>query len=570
MRKPWRWVLVLVVLALVLSFWLGQAGPRVQPGSWLVIDLAGEYVDAPQASPLLARLLGQRQRSLLATLSMLTKAERDERLGAVLLRIGALDVGWGKAEELRAAVARLRESGRRTIAYLEVEKLGGNLEYYIASAADEVVMAPAARSAMVGLAGEYLFLGGLFEKIGIDIQYERIGRYKTAVESYAERKMSEPNREMTESLLDSLEAQFLATVADARGLTPTQVEEAVDAGPSTPEAYEELGLVDRVAFYDEILAGVGDPPVVETDTWAQVSPESVGFEPQATFALVYGTGPVVTGEGSFGPGGQFVLAAETVAQAIVDAAEDPEIRAIVFRVDSPGGSPLASDVVWRAVQRARQMGKPVVASFSDVAASGGYYVACGADRIVSLPATFTGSIGVFVLRPVLGELFAKLGIGVETITRGARAELLLTSQPLTPAAREVLEREVESIYALFVRRVAEGRDMSPEAVDAVGRGRVWTGAQAVEIGLVDALGGIRTASAEAKELLGMDRDADVVLVPYPPPKPLLQQLFEMLGGVAVDTLVDPLPRSARRVVELVRALPPGAPLLVPPALVEIR
>jgi protease IV len=572
MSKRWRWIVAIAVLLLALAWWLRDTGPVIEPGSVLVTRLQGEYVEAT-VHPLLGRLLGQRQQSLVALLSELTKAERDARLAEVVLEIGALDIGWGKADEIRAAVARLSQNGRRTVAYLQVEKLGGNLEYYVASGADEIVIAPAARSPLLGLAAEFLFLGGLFEKIGVDIDYERVGEYKSAVESYAESKMSDANREMSGALLDSIDANFRHAIAEARGLSPQEVQEVIDRGPTTPEQLLELGLVDRVAFLDDVLAR-HERPRVEGRVYARVDPKSVGFDPQVKFALVQGAGPVVTSESGFSPGGGLVLAADTVAQAIEDAAEAPDVAAIIFRVDSPGGSPLASDIVWRAVRKARQSGKPVVASLSDVAASGGYYVAAGADRIVSQPSTLTGSIGVFVLRPMLGGLFEKLGIGVETMTRGARADLLLSSAPLSPGARAVLRHDVRQIYALFIERVAEGRDMERDDVHAVAQGRVWTGAQALEVGLVDALGGLRTAVLEAKDALGIDPDADVALVPYPPPKPLAEQIAEALGqGVraAAVPLGVPLPRAARGLVELVAtAFPDGAALLIPPALAEIR
>ena len=571
MSRSWRWILGLGVLMLMLAWLFADTGPAIEEGSVLVLDVEGEYVDAP-VNPLLARLLGQRQQSLVALLSDLTKAERDARLASVVVRIGPLDVGWAKAAELRDALRRLSEKGRRTVAHLELEKLGGNLEYFVASGADEVVISPAARTPLLGLAAEYLFLGGLFEKIGVDVEYERIGKYKSAVESYAETEMSDANREMSAALLDSIDETFTRAIAESRNLTLEQVREAIDLGPTTPEQLVELGLVDRIDHLEETVA-VDDRLRVDADTWAAVDPASVGFAPQATFALVQGAGPVVTGEGGVSPAGGFLLASDPIAQAIADAADAPDVRAIIFRIDSPGGSPLASDLIWHAIRRAREQGKPVIASLSDVAASGGYYVACGADRIVSQPTTLTGSIGVFVIRPVLGGLLDRLGVGVESMTRGEHADLLLSAEPLSPGARAVLRREVASIYQLFVARVAEGRGMEREAVHAVGQGRVWTGAQAAEVGLVDTLGGLRAAVLEAKRAAGLDEDADVALVPYPQPKPLAVQIREALGARARAALTEsvPLPRAVRGLVELAAAaLPAGAPLLVPPGLTEIR
>jgi protease-4 len=338
---------------------------------------------------------------------------------------------------------------------------------------------------------------------------------------------------------------------------------------------QEHGLSDGIGFFDEILErlrdGEQERPLMEGAEYAEVDPASVGFDPVASFALIYGTGPVVTGGESSGLGGQQVLASTTVSQAFEAATEAPEIDAIIFRIDSPGGSALASDLVWRATQRAREKGKPVIASFSDVAASGGYYVACGADRIVSQPATLTGSIGVFVLRPILAGLFENLGVGVEAMTRGEHADLLLASRPLSPPTRRRLRADVRGTYETFVGRVAAGREIAPAAVDAVGQGRVWTGAQASEIGLVDVLGGLRTAVLEAKSAVGLDADADVVLVAYPPPKPLAQQIADALGSsVRARVSALPLPPLVRQLVATLEVLPAGTPLLIPPGLAEIH
>ena len=266
-----------------------------------------------------------------------------------------------------------------------------------------------------------------------------------------------------------------------------------------------------------------------------------------------------------------MLASTTVARAIDEASQDEDIEAILFRIDSPGGSALASDIVWRATQRARERGVPVVASLSDVAASGGYYVAAGADKIVAQRGTLTGSIGVFVLRPIVGGLFDKLGIGVEALTRGAHADLLLSTEPLSPGARSRMREEVRAVYDLFVSRVAAGRDMEPAAVDAVGRGRVFTGEQAYEAGLVDALGGFRDAVREAKLAAGLAEDADVTLVPYPPPQPLAEQLMETLG-VRVAALAPRLPHPApvAAMLDTLTILPTGTPLLLPPFFPEIH
>jgi protease-4 len=572
MRRLGWWLAVLVLVGVAAWVVLSRGGAGVEPGSWLVVDLEGQYVEGEP--PALQRVFGRGGRGLAWQLSELGKAERDERLAGVFLRIRGLDVGWGKAQDLRRAVSRLREKGKKTVAYLELEKYGSNLEYYVASAADEIYVAPGTRSPFVGMAAELFFLGGLFEKLGVTVEYERIGKYKTAVDQFAGKDLSDANREMSDAMLDSLHGQSLADVAAGRKLTRDQVAAIVDRGPTAPKELEDEKLIDGTAYFDEVVEQEDSPKLVEDEDYAQVEAASVGFSPQASFALIYGTGNVVTGDGRGGPSGGPVMASAEVAEAFEAAAEDANVRAIVFRIDSPGGSALASDLIYRAIRKARAKGKPVVASMSDVAASGGYYVAAAADKIVAEPATLTGSIGVFVLRPMLQGALEKLGVGTASLTRGKHADLLLSTQPLSEGARERMRSEVQGIYQLFVARVAEGRGLAPDRVNELGRGRVWTGEQAKEHALVDELGGLRDAVIAAKALVSLPPDADVLLLPFPPPKPLVVQIQEALRGAAIaraDALVDALlPEGSRAAFDLLRDLPLGVPVLIPPILAEVR
>jgi protease-4 len=568
MRKFRRILIVLVIVLLLFWWFVPKGGPTVAPGSILALSIEGEYVEAAEPS-LLARLLGVEIRPFAALLADLRKAERDERLAGVVLRIRDLEIGWAKAQEIRDAITQMSAAGRKTVAYLELTSFAANLEYYIASAADEVVMSPAARAPVIGLASEYLFLGGFWEIFGVDLEVERIGKYKTFADTFTRKTMSEAHREMADSLLDSIDAQFIAGIAKGRGLTEDFVRKAIDTAAMTPDEMRALDLIDATQFEDEIFEELGGGPVIEGEDWAQVDPASAGIAPVAQFAVVYGSGPVITGSGASSHSGAPVLASETVSRALEEAAEDDAIRAIIFRVDSPGGSALASDVVWRATQLAGKHGKPLIVSFSDVAASGGYYVACGADAIVSSPATLTGSIGVVVLRPVLRGLLEKLDIGFATFTRGGHADLALSTEPLSDASRERLRVEVRSIYDLFVARVADGRSLTPERVNEIGRGRVWTGAQAAEIGLVDELGGLRAAEQRAKIAAGIDPQADVALVPYPRPIPFAEQVSEAVHRIAVSPQL-PVPKLVRLAAEWLASVPSEAPALLPPFVFDIR
>lgn len=575
-RSPWVRVLVRIALFGLLAavlYWFftgGPSAPEIAPGTTLVMEIEGSYVEAPDA-PLLARITGEDRRPFAGLLSLFALAQRDDRIAQVVLVMRGTDVGWGKAQEIRDAISDLREAGKKTVAYLELATFSASRDYFIASAADEVVAPPGALVPVVGLAAEYMFLGGLWEKLGVEIESERIGRYKTAVDSYTGTGMTEAHREMANSILDSIDAQFIAGIAEGRGLAPEEVRKAIDAGPVLGSELVELGFLDREAHLDELVAMQGE--TVAAADYARVDPASLGFEPQARFALVYGAGTVVTGDGGRTPGGGPVFAAEVVKQALENAASDPEIDAIILRIDSPGGSSLAAELVWRAIRDARDSGKPVIASLSDVAASGGYYAAVAADRIVGDAAGLTGSIGVFVLRPALGGLLDKVGIGVEALTRGEYADFLLASEPLSPGARERLRAMVVDTYDLFVKRVAEGRPLEPEQVDAVGRGRVWTGAQAKERGLIDEVGGLRAAVMLGRRTLGLADGADVELRVFPPPRGLAEELADLLRGQAGWAFLParlPLPGSLDRLPVWLFSLPERTPLLVPPVLLDVR
>ncbi|MEM9177426.1 MAG: signal peptide peptidase SppA [Myxococcota bacterium] len=572
LRSVSAFLLLLLALAGPLGCGFGGGTPlEVADDTTLVIELGGEYVEAPGPNPL-ARLAGDTTRPLLGLLGIFTRAERDARVETVVLRIQPLSIGWGKADEIRAAAVRVREAGKRVVAHLEVQGFLANKELYVASAADEIFVAPGSAIPLVGLAAEYVHLGGLWEKFGIDFDIAKAGRYKSAIEVYAERTMSEAAREMANSLLDDAWARFVSALAEGRHLPVTAIEDAIDRGPVRSQELEALGLIDGEVHLDALLEREGGSLLYGAE-YAAVDPESLGFAPQASVALIFGVGTVLQGESDDSPlSSENVFASGTVSRAIVEAAEDPEIDAILLRIDSPGGSALASEIIWRAIGRARERGTPVVVAMSDVAASGGYYVASAANAIVADPGTLTGSIGVFAIRPVLGGLFDKLEIGIDSLTRGKHADFLLTSEKLSPAALARLETSVLDTYQLFLARVADGRGLSIEAVDAVAQGRVWSGRQAFDAGLVDEVGGLYTAARRAKVEIGLEPDDDVLLIPYPEPPTLSEQLIRALSSASVQTLSPKIewPEPLAQLVEVASGLPTGTPALVPPMMIEIR
>jgi protease IV len=543
----------------------------VEPGSTLVIDLAGEYIEAPEAS-VLARLVGDEGRPFLGLLALFNRAERDDRITTVVLRIQPLQIGWGKADEIRAAIGRLRRKGLHVAAHLEVQGIAPNKELFIASAADEAFVSPGSVTPLVGLAAEYIHFGGLFEKLGVEFDVAKAGLYKSAVEVYQDRTMSEATREMADSLLDDTFDRFVNGLADGRGLERKAVIEAIDQGPIRSQQLEALGLLDGEIHLDKLLDRFGGEVVSSAD-YAKVRPEELGVDAKVEFALIYGSGTVVQGDSSGSAlSGSPAFASESTSRAILDAAEDPEISAIIFRIDSPGGSALASESIWRAVTRAQELGTPVIASFSDYAASGGYYVAAGADAIVSDPGTLTGSIGVYALRPVLGGLLEKFEIEIDSITRGRHADFLLSSEKMSAGGLARLQTSVIDTYQLFLTRVSEGRGISVQAVDLVAQGRVWTGRQALEVGLVDELGGMHTAVARAKREIGLNDEDDVYLVPFPRSSSLSDQIFAVLQSSTLEVRrpIFEWPEPLEKWAKWVGEWPTGSPLLIPPALIEIR
>ena len=573
-------ILILLLIVVVGFYFISsrvssKASVEIVSGSTLVIELGGAYVEGPAAS-LLARMAGDSTRPFIGLLSMFGLAERDDRLDTVVLRIQPLDIGWGKADELPEAIGRLRDKGIKTVAHLQIQSFSANKELFIASAADEIYVSPGSAVPLVGMAAEYVFLGGFWEKLGVEFEIAKAGRYKSAVEIFAERTMSPASREMANSLLDDTFDRFVGALAEGRHLTKAEILEAIDAGPVRTQTLEAMGLIDGELHLDRLLDRFGEEVVSHAD-YAGIDPEKLGFEAKAEFALIYGTGTVVQGSAGGSPlRSSPTFASETVSQAILDAAEDPTISAIVLRIDSPGGSALASELIWRAIGRARAMGTPVIASFSDVAASGGYYVAAGANAIVSDPGTLTGSIGVFALRPAIGGLLDKLEIGIDSLTRGRHADFLLSSEKLSPAAHARLQTSVLDTYQLFLTRVSNGRGLTIEEVDEIGQGRVWTGRQALERGLVDELGGLYTAVRRAKKEVGLEPTDDVYLIPFPRTLSLTEQLIQAFQLTAIQAAgpsfdwTEKLPGPLKRVAAWTRDLPSGTPLLIPPVMIEIH
>jgi len=444
-------------------------------------------------------------------LARLAAARDDPEVGAVALAIDGLPIGTGRVEELRARVSEIR-ARKPVLAYLSG---GGQREYYLACAASAIAVPPASTLIVNGLATSTLFLRDALARLGVAFEVVKAGAYKSAPEPLTRNDMSPEAREEVNALLDDGFARQVEAIAAARHLTPDRVRALVDQGLFTSEEARAAGLVDAVLWPDEVegwARGETGRRMRLDGRWRPDPPRvAQRWGPRPVVALVRLEGAIASGRTRREPfGTDLIVGADTLRDQLRRAADDPSIRAIVLRVDSPGGDGLASDLVWHEVVRARRR-KPVIASMGDIAASGGYLVAVGADQIVAEPSTLTGSIGVFVVKPDLSGTLAKLGVTREAVARGEKAQLFSLARPWSASERQAVEQQIDAFYRSFVDRVAEGRKLPRADAERLAGGRVWTGQQAYDRRLVDRLGSLDDAVALARERAGIDPGADVEL-----------------------------------------------------------
>ena len=564
-------IIVVVVLALVLLAGCALAlvvmslerEPEIPNNSVLVLKVEGSLPDFTNADEISSRFFGAEPNSLSNLLLQLRKAKADKRVGAVLLDIGMVGGGWAKAEEIRDAVADFRKSGKPIYSYME---FGGDKEYFISTAADRVYVAPIGDLFINGLAAESLHFRGTFDKLGIYWDSYQIGKYKTAPEQFTRKDMSDGEKETINSLLDEIFNRYVADVAGARRLSEEDVRALIDTAPHNAREAKDAGLIDGALYREDVekelkkrLGYKDDEKLkkVSTAEYRRVSPDSLGLNQGELIAVVFASGPIEPGrsnDGSFG--GEQTIGSDTVVKAINDARDNKGVKAIVLRVDSPGGAVYPSDLIWNAVEEAKKK-KPVVVSMSDLAASGGYYVSMGANKIVAEPLTFTGSIGIFAYKPVMKGFYDWVGVTSYYLTRGKNAGIFRETEQFTPDERKKFESMLRHEYEdEFLPKVAQGRNRDKEYVRSIAEGRVWTGAQGKENGLVDEFGGLDRAVEVAKELARIPADKQVRRVVYPAPRTFFQQLFggedEDAASVRADreraALINSLPKEMRPVL----------------------
>ena len=577
-------LIVGVIAIALLADTMGR--PSVPDNSVLVVNVSGELPDYVPEEPLAKAFGINQQQSFTSLLTQLRKAKVDNRIGGVLLDINFPGIGWGKADELRDAIADLRASGKPVYAYLEI---GTNREYYIATAAEKIFVAPPGDIYINGFAAEAMFYKGSLDKLGIEADVIQIGpKYKNAPDRYTRKEMSDGQREVINALLDEYFTRFTTAIAESRKKTVEDVKALVDNAPYTATQAKSHGLIDDALYREQVdeqfktrLGYKTDDKLrtIRAGQYREIPSDSLGLNKGERVAVIYASGAINVGRSSSGPVNGEMVGSDTIVEAVNDAANDKSIKAIVLRVDSPGGSALASDLMWYALENAKAK-KPVVVSMGDVAASGGYYIACNANKIVAQPSTVTGSIGVFLGKPVVKGLYDWLGVTNEYILRGKNAGLFRETEKWTPEERAKMVDQTNSIYFdNFIPKVAKGRNKSVEEANTLGQGRVWTGTQAKANGLIDEFGGLEKAIDIAKQLANLPADKDVRRVIFPAPRPLLESLF---GGEALAqsreeqtraAILEALPADVRRsfrYASLFDRMQNGEAMLLMPFELEIK
>jgi protease IV len=525
----------------------------------------------------LARLQSRRRAVLSDVLKALNDAAIDPRVCGVIAKIGGRRTGFAQAQDVRAAIAVLRAAGKPTVAWAETfgELAVATVPYYLAAGFEEVWLQPSGELGLVGVSAGSLFLAEALDKLGVRRQIGARHEYKSAANIFLERSFTPPQREATARIVGSLFEQVVDGIAQGRGLGQDVVRDLVDRAPLDAHQAQEAKLVDHLGYRDEVYAATMHKTNAEQLLFVHRYRHQPSFSKRlgrvvnrrrGVVALVSGIGTIRLGRSAHGPLMAAAMGSDTVSAALRAAGKEDRVKAVVFRVNSPGGSYVASDVIWREVSRLRDAGKPVVVSMGDVAGSGGYFVSAPADVIVAQPGTLTGSIGVLGGKLSFAELLGQLGVGHDEVSDGRHARMMTVLDEYSDEEYEQLSSWLDRIYDDFVGKVAAGRSMTAEAVHEVARGRVWTGADALERGLVDELGGLEHAASVARRRSGLPADAELVRYPPTPLVPRLRPPRSSEDPLAAAAALDPWGPLAAVAARL--GLPPAGPLSMPPSLLH--
>ncbi len=560
---------VLGAAVLLAALALRRPSSTTPAATVLVFDVPTTLEEAqPPSGGSLIDLLHREHPTVWMLTHGIREAASDPRVRALVLHIDQVDWGWAKVSEIREAVLDFRRAGKPVYAAIAG---GGEREYLLASAAGTVASPPLAMLQLNGLTASALFMRGTLDKVGVTPNFAQSGRFKSAVEGWTQSGMSPPAREALQALVDDQFGLLVDSLSTARGIAADSVVRLLDEGPFGAREAFARGLIDTVLHRSELdsmvtLAGDDRRSTLSLSRYiTRLDPPRGGRR----IALVTAVGAIAEGRSRSGPGEGQILGAATLIKALREVRNRSSIAAVVLRIDSPGGSAQASDEIWQEVKRCAER-KPVIASFSDLAASGGYYIAVPADSIVAEPGTLTGSIGAFGGKLNMLGLYRKLGLNVETVSRGRHAEMFSPFRDFSPEESERFQAQMDEVYRVFLSRVAEGRRKPVSEIDSVGQGRVWTGLSARRHGLVDALGGLPRAIAMARARAGIEEDEPLTVEIYPRvERPLFQRLFaEVLADEEALTVVA-LPPVVRAWLAAA-TFPAGVALTLMPWSIEVR
>ncbi len=528
---------VVVVVFSALRF--GERPPKVAEGSTLILRLRGGIPEKPPVEIPIPFFTEAPRVTVRDVWSMLRNAAADPRIKAVVLEPEGVDAGWGKVQELRADLLQFKKSGKPLIAYLKYPK---TREYYLATAADRIYMDPEDMLDMKGLRAELTFFKKTLDKIGVDVEVYHVGKYKDAGDMFTETSATPATLEVMNSVLDGLYGRLIQTFAESRKKTPDQMRAIIDDGPFTATQALKYGLVDSLRYEDQVYGEMKDLlkqselKKLSHYDYARISGSSLGVEGKKKIALLVGDGTIVRGDESSGFATEEGFVSGPFIKLLRKVGADPDIQGVILRVDSPGGDAIASDEMLREVKLLSAK-KPMVVSMSDVAASGGYYVAMTGDPIIAYPDTFTGSIGIIYGKLNLRGLYDKLGITKDILTRGRNADIDSDYHPLTPAGKEKLRESLNEFYTGFVSKAAQARKRTYDEMQALAQGRVWLGEQAKNNGLIDDLGGLDKAIELVKKRAHIRSDEKIRLVPYPGKRTIFDQLMRTGGDNAVEAKI---------------------------------
>lgn len=521
-----------IIIGLVLIIFLWGYKEDVAEKTILEVDISGELAEyVPDDTA--AQMIRGKIPTMLDLIESLERASQDDRVVGIVARIGQPGMGLARFQEIRDAVLSFRKNGKMSVAYSDTfgEFGPGNSSYYLATAFEEICLQPSGAVGLTGLMMESRFLKGTLDKLGLVPRMDHRHEYKNAMNIFTEEKYTEPHKEAVCKVMESMFGQIVREIARTRNI-PEENVRALTADHGLflgPEALNAK-LVDRLAYRDEVYESVKEKFGKEAQ-FISLSDylDRAGrlYEEGETIALIYGVGAVQRGKSQFNPlYGDTAMGSQTLTAAFRDAIEDEAVKAILFRVDSPGGSYVASDSIWRETVRAKEAGKPVIVSMGDVAGSGGYFVAMAADKIVAQPGTITGSIGVLAGKMLTSGFWDKLGISWDEVHTGTNATMWTGTHDYTPEQWNILQGTLDWIYADFTSKAAQGRGMGMESILEVAKGRIWTGEDAKSLGLVDELGGFPLGIRLAKAAAGIPEDADICLKIFPKKKPFLEMLLE--------------------------------------------